>query len=100
MEKVSLSIYVLGCLFCLVNIYTSWLRYPIHKYVFKKPDDEFKFVSGIPLLGSVFIVLALFLYSGNAILFWLGVVLALLDTGGIHWFIGTIIYASVTDKNT
>ena len=57
-------------------------------------------MSGIPLLGSAFVVLALFLYSGNTILFWLGITLALLDTGGIHWFIGTMIYASVTGKNT
>lgn len=83
----------------MVNIYTSWCRYPVHKYILNKPDDEFRFVSGIPLLGSAFVVIALLISSGNSVLLWLGVALAALDTGGIHWFMGTMIYASFKGRN-
>ena len=99
MEKLLLVVYLLGCFFCLVNIYTSWCRYPVHKYLLKKPDSDFKFVSGIPLLGSLFIVLSLYFISDNLILLCLGIFLSVLDTGGIHWYIATLIYASRKDNS-
>ncbi|WP_144394618.1 hypothetical protein [Pleionea sediminis] len=100
METIALILLIAGVLLCINNIYASWLRFPIHKYLKKRPDEEFVFVSGIPLFGSLFVVIALLLSSVNVYVYWFSVLLALLDTGGIHWYLVTVLYSTSNEKNT
>jgi hypothetical protein len=89
---------ICGAFICVVNFYTSWLAYPVHKFIFKR-TEKFQFSSGFPLLGSLFIVLSLTFYQYSMFVFWAGVTLALLDTGGVHWFVGTLIYQKLIKLN-
>lgn len=68
------------------NVYLSWVRYPLHQKL--HADKPYKWISGLPMVGS------LFMWLGSALLWWLGqkqwaiagLVVSLLDTGGLHWF--------------
>ena len=78
---------LLGGFICLVNFYMSFLRYPLFLALGGKQDD-WRWVSGFPLVGSLFVAIA-----------WIGWLRGLdsqtwdvvswtivaLDTGGIHW---------------
>lgn len=73
----------------LVNFYWSFLRFPIYRFLGK----EYFHRSGLPLMGSLFLLAALYFYSTPTV--WvLAVVSALLDTGGLLWFLATIIWVA------
>lgn len=55
--------------------------------------------SGIPILGSLFLFIGLF-FIDNSILFELAVVFIVLDTGGIHWAVATVLYYETIGKLT
>ena len=76
------ALFVVGGLLCALNFYLSVLRYPLHR-LFGWP---YRWVSGFPVFGSLFVAASLCLLSLPAWLFWLAVVLLVLDTGGLHWF--------------
>jgi hypothetical protein len=74
----------LGALVSLLNFYTSWVRMPLLRALGRPPH----WVSGFPIIGSLLLAI-------SAILMWevrgialSALVLAALDTGGIHWLIG------------
>ena len=58
-----------------------------------------KMGSGIPMLGSLFLFIGLF-FIDNSILFELAVVFIVLDTGGIHWAVATVLYYETIGKLT
>ena len=81
-------IFVLGAVVSVTNMYTSFLRYPVH-LLLGKSRDSYKHVSGLPLLGGLVLIGAWLLPQG----LWLSTataLLMLLDTGGISWFVVTI----------
>lgn len=90
-------LFILGGLICFLNFYLLVLDYPVHKLIYGK-KKKFKSISGIPLVGSLFVAIGLiFLYKSSLLLI-LGLVLIALDTGGIHWFLGVTLYFYLKDK--
>jgi len=87
----------LGGFFCLLNFYLSFLRYPIYR-LSGGGKQEYKWVSGAPVLGSLFVGLSLISpYATNWMLI-SGVALILIDTGGLHWFLATMFYYEIFRK--
>ena len=84
-------LFCLGAMICFLNFYLSFLRYPIYKLRGGKKED-YKWKSGFPLIGSFFLAISLLIFYKITWLLVLGLFLILLDTGGIHWFIGVMIY--------
>ena len=69
-----------------VNFYLSWIRFPLH--IWRQGTREgYRFVSGIPGLGSIGSTLGAVVAWGD----WRAAVLALvavvIDTGGFSWFL-------------
>lgn len=85
--------FVFGAYLCLLNFYISFLRYRIHLWR-GLPKESYKFVSGIPLLGSLIVFLLVRCTNLPPAMQYAGVVLIVIDTGGIHWAIGNILYQS------
>lgn len=86
--------FALGALLCLTNFYLSFLRYPLYR-LRGLPKESYRWVSGIPLFGSLFVGLSLFGLSDLTGMVSVAVVLIVIDTGGLHWFVGTMIYQFV-----
>lgn len=83
--KVGYGIFILGAMVSVLNLYISWLRYPIHR-VLGKSRDSYKHASGLPMFGGLVLIGAWFLPQS----LWLNTVTVLLmlsDTGSISWFV-------------
>lgn len=91
------SLLVFCCCISLLNFYLSFLRNPIHRLLGGAPDD-YHWVSGFPVVGSLFIVLSLVLMQTNSWPLWLGIICAALDTGGLHWFGGAMLVMAARGK--
>ena len=74
-----------------MNLYLSFLRYPIHR-LRGGTRENYKHVSGLPLFGSLFVALSLLKFYSHPILLAIAVILILIDTAGLHWFLGTMFY--------
>jgi hypothetical protein len=89
--------FVLGTLLCLINFYLSFLRYPLHRLC-GLSRESYRWESGIPIFGSLFVGLSLF---GLYTIPWMlptAITIMAVDTGGLHWFIGVMIYQSFHEK--
>jgi hypothetical protein len=86
--------FLMGAYLCVLNFYLSFLRYPIHIRN-GGTKESYKFVSGIPIFGSLFIYILLRNTNLPPAIFYLGVVLICIDTGGLHWGLGNMIYHAV-----
>ncbi len=96
-EILSWLAFLFGSLLCVCNFYLSFLRYPFHR-LRGLPRESYRFVSGIPLIGSALVALAMCkLYAFPSVRF-VGLILIAIDTGGIHWFLGTITYQHLREK--
>jgi len=90
-------LFYLGSFICILNFYLSFLRYPIYKLI-HSDSKEYKWTSGVPIVGSFFEVISLiFLYKTKWMLI-SGIIFIILDTGGLHWFLGTVFYHAVLKK--
>jgi hypothetical protein len=86
---------LLGASLSLLNFYLSFVRVPLLRGCGWSP----RWVSGIPLLGSMLLVL-------SAVLMWrerwaavTALTLAVLDTGGIHSFFGVLLWDLIATRN-
>ncbi len=88
---------LLGALIAALNFYLSFPRYLVH-HIFHK-GQPYKFVSGIPLIGSLllWVGVLLFLLGGAWKYAALAFIISLFDTGGIHWFFITLGYHWLVD---
>jgi len=93
MKYVFFAIFALGGFLCAVNLYLSFVRYVLLR-VARRPA-EYRFESGIPMLGSLLVVACLASFQLPNWTWIPGIVLAVLDTGGIHWFVGTMAFRAV-----
>lgn len=84
-----------GGLMCLWNFYLSFLRYPLFRLKGGK-RDEFRWVSGLPVIGSGLVAVAALCSLGEPRLLWPAIGLILIDTGGLHWAVGSLVYQWVT----
>jgi len=90
-------LFIIGSLICFLNFYLSFLDYPVQRLIHGK-KKKFKSISGLPLVGSLFVAISLiFLYKSNLLLT-VGLILIAIDTGGIHWFLGITLFYSLKDK--
>lgn len=84
----------LGGPLCCINFYLSFLRYPFFLFSGGK-KEEYRWVSGIPFFGSFIVAGALwagFLWE-NPWCLATTIILIIIDTGGIHWFVISMILA-------
>ena len=91
------TLFVIGGLFCLLNIYLSFLRYPLHKLKGGARDD-YRWVSGAPVIGSLFVAASLLVLHDVKWLLVSGLALIVMDTGGIHWFAGAMLVRTISGK--
>lgn len=82
LQILAYALFAVGALVSCVNFYLSFLRYPLSKL----SGHEYQWVSGIPLFGSLLLIIAVVMLHDSPALFWSGIIIALLDTGGVHWF--------------
>lgn len=83
----------LGGFFCALNVYLSFLRYPLFRLRGRKA--EYRHASGAPVIGSALVVGFLlkrpaFVSPLPRWVLFAFIALAVFDTGGLHWFIGTM----------
>ena len=83
-----------GGVLCWHNFYLSFIRYPLHR-LRHQPRETFRWSSGIPLIGSLCVGVGLALMKVGGALptatpLTLALASAAVDTGGIHWFLGTM----------
>ena len=90
----SYALFALGSFFCGLNFYLSFLRVPLLRRR-GVPLQEIQHVSGAPLLGSLFVLVGLPAVYAVPGLLPLGIVLMLIDTGGLHWFLGTMLFMAI-----
>lgn len=88
---IALPLLALGTLIVAVNVYTSFLRYPLHRLRGGTRDD-FRFVSGVPLVGSLLLCLAAACLGPWPALAWTALALCLLDTSGPHFLAAFLLY--------
>ena len=91
---IGLTLFASGALVVWVNVYTSFIRYPLHRWRGGTRED-FRWVSGVPLVGSfllLFAAVALSGEGGHRGLMWAALVVSLLDTGGPIWGIGWMLF--------
>jgi len=108
-EILGIAIYsflpALGAFICALNFYLSFLRRALYRL--RGREAGYRYVSGFPLIGSALLLYCLFSSYADQhvsgpkghfdihIPFWVrvaGVILAVLDTGGFHWFIASQIW--------
>jgi hypothetical protein len=87
------TFFVFGGYICILNFYISFLRYRVHLWR-GLSKESFKFVSGIPLLGSLIVYLLLRYMNLPPAMQYVAIGLIVIDTGGIHWGIGNVVYHS------
>jgi hypothetical protein len=82
----------LGTLLVWVNVYTSFVRYPLHRLRGGTRED-FRWVSGVPLVGIFVLMLAVICFGRQYLaLTWTAIVIAALDTSGPHWLAGFLLF--------
>ena len=91
--------FAVGGWVCLLNFYLSFLRYPLHRCR-GLPEESYRWVSGVPVLGSLFVALSLFELHSLAGMLPVGIGLIAIDTGGIHWFVGSMIHQALHAKKS
>jgi hypothetical protein len=82
----ALVVMIVAMFFAAPNFYLSFIR----PFVFHRRGgsfDEYKHVSGIPIVGTVVVVVGAILGFGSALCSALGLVAMALDTGGSVWFL-------------
>jgi hypothetical protein len=81
----------LAALIACTNFYLSFVR-PFYFWLKKK---SCKFDSGLPGIGTIFLIIGALLLPTNSYLAGLAVLIVLFDTGGLPWFVGVMIYRSI-----
>jgi len=97
MKWIMTALLGIGGLVCCLNLYLSFLRYPVHRMMGKKKED-YRWSSGIPVFGSLFVAISLFKFWQPPWLLATAIVLILIDTGGLHWCAGVILWHGVLKK--
>ena len=80
-----------------MNFYWAVLRYPLHQ-MRGGTESDFRWISAAPLFGSVLIVLTLPFLGTPSWIWWTGVVFAVADVGGIHWFVLIMVWMTLTGR--
>lgn len=90
MKHIGLLLFLSGGFICTLNFYLCCIRYPLFRISRERTD--YRHISGLPILGSVLVVSSLMIFQTPQWAIVAGVILAGLDTGGIQWFIGVMVW--------
>lgn len=90
-DLIGLVLFGVGAIIAIFNFYLSFLRYPVHRLL-GAPRETYRWSSGIPLFGSLFLWLSLPLLHPRWGLIWSAIGISLLDTAGLHWFVGVMVW--------
>src|SRR6202795_4449569 len=88
---------LVGGLVCALNFYLSFCRYPLHRWG-GGSRESYRWISGFPLVGSLLVALSLFKFYDLPWILTVALVLIAIDTGGIHWLVGVLIYQNFRQK--
>jgi len=80
-----------------LNFYLVFIRFQIHQLKGGSKDD-YQWVSGWPIIGSALVAVSLFEFWGQSWIGYLALILILIDLGGLHWFIGSMVFQYFNDK--
>jgi hypothetical protein len=85
MSAVGFTLLALGGALAVLNLYLYFVRRPLVA-AFGTTGKDIRHVSGVPVIASVLLVLAIWLlpWSWPS---WVGVVLLALDSGSVAWFL-------------
>ncbi len=92
MQAVYFTLLAFGGALCCLNFYLSFLRSPLHR-LRGRSRENYQWVSGIPVFGSLFTAVALFGLNEITWARWLAIVLILIDSGGLHYFALIMLWA-------
>lgn len=80
-----LAVMIAAALVGALNFHLSFIRPALHR-IRRGSMEEFEFVSGVPLFGTVLVLAGTLLGFGSLTCAALGLVALALDTGGAPWF--------------
>lgn len=86
--------FAIGAFFSVSNFYLAVLR-PIARRLVRR---ECQFVSVVPIFGSLMLVIAYFLTSPEVPWRPAALVIAAIDLGRIHWFLGMLLLMRIRDQ--
>src|SRR6476469_7191096 len=89
LEVLAAAAIAVGLLVCCVNFFLSFARVPLLRAI--RPGADVRLVSGIPLLGSGFVGLGSLAFLDSPVALSLLLAAAVLDTGGVLWFVGVLL---------
>jgi hypothetical protein len=92
-------LFALGALISCLNFYASFLRYPVHR-LRGGTRENYRWSSGLPLIGSLALWASIPLLLHRQPWPWVAFGLSLLDTGGLHWFAGTMLWMSWRERRS
>jgi hypothetical protein len=87
--------FALGAFLSLLNFYLSFVRVPLRRAL-GRPS---RFVSGFPLVGSLLLVASAVLLWRARWLAFTALAVAALDTGGLHWFLGVLLWGVISGRS-
>jgi len=96
MPYVAIIMLVVGSMITAVNFWLSFIR-PLSRRISNK---LVKPASGIPLFGSLLLWAAAWLFYPSSELAYWALGISVIDTGGLHWLLGTLLYHSYIRKGT
>jgi hypothetical protein len=79
-----------GALLALLNFFLSFLRYPLHRCL-GRSRETYRHVSGAPGVGTVATAIATWAAWGDPRAVIVAAALCVLDTGGLPWFMFSVI---------
>jgi hypothetical protein len=88
------SLFGVGAFVSFLNFHLSFVR-PL---ICRLRHRDCRFISGFPLVGSLFLLVSFFCFPPAYALRWAVLIIALFDTGGIHWFCGTMLYYALRGR--
>jgi len=91
-EFVGWGLMSLAALTAAINFYFSVLRYLLYRHM----GWEYRFVSGLPVLGTICLVFALACVPQSMAAWLIAILIATVDTGGIPWFLIVILLEAFT----
>lgn len=74
-----------------INFFASLLRYPLYRLLRR----EYHWESGLPMIGSVCLLVALACLWRTPLAWIIAAVIAAIDTAGLPWFVGVMLLASL-----
>ena len=86
-----------GGLVCALNFYLSFCRHVLHR-LRGGSRGSYRWMSGLPLVGSLLVALSIVRFYDAPWILTVALVLIAIDTGGIHWFAGSLIYHTYLRK--